>query len=99
MSLPVVSWQRLETVEILQLPRCRLYLLLGLAKADILRSYSRGTHGHFLLSQIRDCPNLEGQVPVLRPISYRKRVARLYPQSLHSLFVTSFDSQGYGRGI
>jgi hypothetical protein len=28
---------------------------------------SRGTHGHILLSQIRDSPNLEGQVPYLYP--------------------------------
>jgi hypothetical protein len=47
---------------------------------DILRSESRGTHDHILLSQIRDFPNLEGQVPVF--ISPRNRVARLYPQAL-----------------
>jgi hypothetical protein len=39
-----------------------------------------GTHVHILLSQIRDSPNLEGQVPVF--ISPRTRV-RLYPQALH----------------
>jgi hypothetical protein len=38
--------------------------------------------------------NLEGQVPVF--ISLRNRVARLYPQALGSLFVASYDSQGYG---
>jgi hypothetical protein len=43
---------------------CRLQLLLALASADILRSESSGTHDHILLSQIRDSPNLEGQVPV-----------------------------------
>jgi hypothetical protein len=46
---------------------------------------------------IRDSPNLEGQVPVF--ISPRNRVARLYPQVLGSLFVASYDSQGYGGGI
>jgi hypothetical protein len=46
---------------------------------------------------IWDSPNLEGQVPVF--ISPRKRVAQLYPQALSSLFVASYDSQGYGRGI
>jgi hypothetical protein len=56
---------------------CRLQLLLVLASAVILRSDSRGTHDHILLSQIRDSPNLEGQVPVC--ISPRNRVARLYP--------------------
>jgi hypothetical protein len=50
-----------------------------------------------LLSQIRDSPNLEGQVPVF--MSRRNRVAQLYPQALGSLFVTSYDSQGYGGGI
>jgi hypothetical protein len=73
---------------------CRLQLLLFLASAVILRS--RGTHDHILLSQIRDSPNLEGQVPVF--ISLRNRVDRLYPQTLAPLFVASYDSQGYGRG-
>jgi hypothetical protein len=72
-------------------------LLLVLASAVILRSESRGTHDHILLSQIRDSPNLEGQVLVF--ISARNRVARLYPQELGSLFVASYDSQGYGGGI
>jgi hypothetical protein len=42
----------------------RLQLLLGLVSAVILRSESRGTHNHILLSQIRDSCNLEGQVLV-----------------------------------
>jgi hypothetical protein len=61
---------------------CRLQLLLVLASAVILRSESRGTHDHILLSQIRESPNLEGQVPVF--ISPRKMVAQLYPQTLGS---------------
>jgi hypothetical protein len=52
---------------------------------------------HILLSQIRDSPNLEGQVPVF--ISPRNRVAQLYPQALGSVFVASYDLQGYGGGI
>jgi hypothetical protein len=68
----------------------RLQLLLALASAVILGSES-------LLSQIRDSPNLEGQVPVYIPP--RNRTAQLYPQALHSLFVASNDSEGYGRGI
>jgi hypothetical protein len=56
---------------------CRLQLLLVLISAVILRSESRGTHDHILLSQIRDSPNLQGQVPVF--ISPRNRVARLHP--------------------
>jgi hypothetical protein len=55
----------------------RLQLLLAFASAVILGSESRGTYDHFLLSQIRDRPNLEFQVPVL--ISPRNGVAQLYP--------------------
>jgi hypothetical protein len=43
---------------------------------------SRWTHGHIFLSQIRDSPNLDGQVPAF--ISPTKRVAQLYPQALGS---------------
>jgi hypothetical protein len=74
-----------------------LQLLLILSSAFTLRSQSRGTHDHILLSQIRDSPNLEDQVPVF--IFARKRVARLYPQALGFLFVASYDSKGYGGGI
>jgi hypothetical protein len=76
---------------------CRLQLLLVLVSAVILGSESRGTHDHILLSQIRDSPNLEVQVPVF--ISPSNRVAQLYPQTLGSLFVASYDSQGYGGSI
>jgi hypothetical protein len=76
---------------------CRLQLLLVLASAEILGSESRGTHDHILLSQIRDSPNLEGQIPVF--ISPRNRVAQLYPQAPGSIFVASYESQGYGGGI
>jgi hypothetical protein len=70
---------------------CRLQLLLTLAIAVTLRSESRGTHDHILLSQIRDSPNLEGQVFVF--IYPRNRVAQLYHKALGSLFVASYDSQ------
>jgi hypothetical protein len=43
---------------------CILQLLLVLVSAVILRSESRGTNDHILFSQIRDSPNLQGQVPV-----------------------------------
>jgi hypothetical protein len=46
---------------------CRLKLLLILASEVIFRSYSRGTHGHILLSQIRYSPTLMGQDPYLYP--------------------------------
>jgi hypothetical protein len=76
---------------------CCLQLLLFLASTVILRSESWGTRDHILLSQIRDSTNLKVQVPLF--ISPRNRVAQLYPQALGSLFVASYDSQGYGGGI
>jgi hypothetical protein len=76
---------------------CRLQLLLVLASAVILRSDSRRILDHFLLSQIRYSPYLEGQVTVF--ISPRNRVALLYPQALGSLFVASYNSQSYDVGI
>jgi hypothetical protein len=72
-------------------------LLLVLASAVILRFEFRGTYDHILLSQIRDSLSMEGQVPVF--ISPRNRVAQLYSEALGSLFVTSYDSLGYGGGI
>jgi hypothetical protein len=75
----------------------RLQLLLALASSVILGSESRGTHDHILMSQIRDSPNLEGQVLVF--ISPRNRVAQLLPQALGSLFIASYESQGYGGGV
>jgi hypothetical protein len=66
---------------------CRLQLLLVLASAFFLGSESRGTRNHILLSQIRDSPNLEGQVPVF--VFPMNGVAQLYPQALGSLFVAS----------
>jgi hypothetical protein len=76
---------------------CRLQLLLVLACAVILRSESRGTHDHILLSQVRDSPDLEGHVPVF--ISPRNRVPQLYPHILGALFVASYNSQGSVGGI
>jgi hypothetical protein len=76
---------------------CRLQLLLVLASAVILESESRGTPDHILLSQIWDSLNLKGQVPLIK--SPGNRVIQLYPQALGSLFVASYDSQGYGGSI
>jgi hypothetical protein len=75
----------------------RLQLLLALASVFFLRSKSRKTRDHILLSQIRDSPNLECQVLIF--ISPGNRLAQLNPQVLDSLFVASYDSQGYGGGI
>jgi hypothetical protein len=58
---------------------------------------SRGTHDCNLLSQIRDSPNLEGQVHIFT--SPRNRVAQLYPQALCSLVISSYDSRDCGGVI
>jgi hypothetical protein len=50
----------------------------GPAIAVIPGADSYGIHDHILLSQIRDSPNLEGQVSVF--ISPSNRVFQLYPQ-------------------
>jgi hypothetical protein len=76
---------------------CRLQLLLVLASAVVLGSESCGTHDDILLSQIRDSDNLEGEVSVF--VSPRNRLTRLYTQALGSLYVTSYNSQGYSGGI
>jgi hypothetical protein len=68
----------------------------GLASAVILRSEFRVTHNHIVLSQIRDSPNPEDQVPVF--ISPRNRIAQLEPQALGSFSVASYDSQCYDGG-
>jgi hypothetical protein len=70
-----------------------IQLLLVLASAVILISESRGTHNHILLFQIRDSPNLEGQVPVF--ISPQEQGDPIIPPGT----VASYDSQGYGGGI
>jgi hypothetical protein len=66
-------------------------LLLGLARAHTLGFESRRTQDHILLS------HLGLQVPVF--ISTRNMVAQLYLRALGTLFVASYDSQGYGGVI
>jgi hypothetical protein len=63
---------------------CPLQLLLDLAIAVILESESCGAHGLILLSQIRDCRNLESGVPVF--ISHK----RTWPSQLWLWRVLSF---------
>jgi hypothetical protein len=75
----------------------RLQLLLVLASAVILGSESRGTYDHVLLFQIRNSPNLEGQIPVF--ISPTNRATQLYIQAPGSLFIVSYYSQGDVGGI
>jgi hypothetical protein len=76
---------------------CRLQLLLVLVSVIIIGSESRGTRNHILLSQIRDSTNLEAQVSLFT--SPKNRIAQLYSHTLGSIFVASYDSQGYGGGI
>jgi hypothetical protein len=56
----------------------------------------RDSWPYFTISDSR-LPKLEGQIPIF--ISPRNRVAHLYPRALGSLFIASYDSQGYGGGI
>jgi hypothetical protein len=77
-----------------------LQLLLVLASTVILSSDSRGTRDHILLSQIQDSPNLEGQVPYLRPPgtgtpSYTPRhwVPVSSPPTTRRVMVEVFDSE------
>jgi hypothetical protein len=51
---------------------------------------------YFTVSDLR-LPNLEGQIPVFT--SPRNRMAQLYRQTLGSLVITSYNSQGYSGGI
>jgi hypothetical protein len=90
-SRPVIFFQRntcgyspYVTSSLIRGCVCRLQLLLALASAVILRSESRGTHDDILTSQIRDTPNLEGQVPIF--ISPRNRAtSRCEPNINHHL--------------
>jgi hypothetical protein len=68
---------------------CRLQLLLVLASAVTLRSESRSTHDHILLPQIRDSPNLQGQVLVFT--STRNWVPFSSPPTTHRATVEVFD--------
>jgi hypothetical protein len=69
---------------------CRLQLQLVLASAVILGSVFHETHDHILLSQIRDSPNLEGQVPVF--ISLRNRAAEFMCIIYKNLVCTSQET-------
>jgi hypothetical protein len=53
------------------------------------------THKYKLLFHLR-LPKLEDECPVF--ISLKKRVAKLYPRELGSLYVKSYNSQVYGGG-
>jgi hypothetical protein len=76
---------------------CRLQLLLALASALILRSESRRTHNHILLSQIRDSQKAGAQVILF--ISPRNRVAQLYPSAPGSLSVAFYTRGATVEGI
>jgi hypothetical protein len=72
-----------------------LQVFLALASAVIIRSQSRRTHEHFLLSRIRDSRTWSSRFPYLYTPPPRNRVVRLYPQALGFLFFASYDSQAF----
>jgi hypothetical protein len=71
-------------------------LLLGIARAVTHRSKSRRTHDHILLSHMR-LPQ-PGRAGPCIDITQEQGVP-VYPRALGSLFVASYDSQGYCGGI
>jgi hypothetical protein len=74
---------------------CSLQLLLALASAVILRSDSRGTRDHILLSQIRDSPKPGGPGP---PIYIpRNRMARFPFRRFILIWTTSYIAYQYPR--
>jgi hypothetical protein len=76
---------------------CNLLLLLGLVSGVSLGSESHGTQDHILFSEFLRLPQPGGPGP--RIYIPRDKVAQLYPRALGSLYVASYDSQGYGGGI
>jgi hypothetical protein len=76
---------------------CRLQLLLVLASTVILRSESRGTHDHILLSQIQTPPTWRPGPRIYIPQEQDGPIVP--PDSFSFLFVASYDSQGYRGGL
>jgi hypothetical protein len=77
---------------------CHLQLLLFLASTSTLGFRYREAHVHVLFSRIQGSPNLEDQVPYSYPPGTGWPIYTP-PPMLGSLFVASYDSQGYRRGI
>jgi hypothetical protein len=77
---------------------CLWQLLLVFASTLILRSDTRGTRGHILLSQIQDSSNLQGQVLV-----FKSPQGTGWPSYTHRhwvpFFVAFYNSQGYCGNI
>jgi hypothetical protein len=71
-------------------------LLLCLARAVTLGSKYSRTHDHILLSHLR-LPQPEGTGPSIH--IPQEQDGLVIPRPLCSLFVASYDSQGYGGGI
>jgi hypothetical protein len=76
---------------------CHLQWLLVLASTGILGSESRRTRDQILLSQVWDSCNLEGLVPIF--YVPQEQGGLICTQVQGSIFVTSYNSQGYGGGI
>jgi hypothetical protein len=77
---------------------CNLLLLLGLASADPLGSESPRTQDHILFSQFLRLPSPAGPGPCIY-IPQEQGGPVIYPQVMGSLFIASYNSQGYGGGI
>jgi hypothetical protein len=78
---------------------CCLELLLALVSAFILGSESRGTHDLFYSLGFEIPPTLRARSPYLYPPGTGWPSYPPPPQALGSLFVASYNSQGYGVGI
>jgi hypothetical protein len=68
-------------------------LLLGFASAFTLRPESHRTRDHNILSHLRLPQPVGPGPPICVP---REEGAQLYPRALGSLFIASYDPQGYG---
>jgi hypothetical protein len=77
---------------------CNLFLqlFLGFGSAVTLRPVSHRPHDHNLLSHMRLSKPGEAVPHICIP---RNRVAQLYPWALGSLFIASYDMQGYSGGV
>jgi hypothetical protein len=75
---------------------CRLQLLLVFASVVILMYEPHGSHDHILLSQILGSPTWRTRSPYWYP---QEQSGPVIPKALCSVFVVSYDSQGYGGDI
>jgi hypothetical protein len=80
-----------------QCSHSHLWVLRDSSPYIIVTDLRRDSWPDITVTDSRRPSNLEGQVPVF--ISPRNRLAQLYPEALGSIFITSYNSQGYVGGI